>query len=711
MRILGTPTIAENSLSHVSAVATISCLMVIGFWLRVHNLAALGLIVDEGHQALAVNAILKHGYPLVPSGIPYAWNILYIYMQSFAAIFFGVNEFSLRLPGVLFSVASIPMIYLFGRSLFNSKIGLLSAFLMTFSVLEIEVSRYARAYSAYQFFYILSLLTFYKGFITGEKIYQFLVPPIFILTYMLSRLGITLVMAFIVPFFIDSYTPRKKLLVLLCGALTAGGFYIYERTVRFLDSWFRTVTMVQTAERKLTSLEGIRQAIKANFHVPEVGLLKQLYVQDYWLFLLLCTTLAATTALLLYRIYRDKSDPVKTVLALPIIGFCFFYQFGLASILCCLYVLFVYRGIASLKSAPCVLICVLAISTFLFWFAYAHWYAAEYFSFSKYFWNYPKLYDYFLQWMLAGWPRFIVVIGSGLLLMGYLFLKDRTRGAYIFSVSLCLLLPLFASFFYSPYYVPRYAFHLYPLLIVVFAFTLCTVSAAIRERIATILGQTLQRSAGAVVEAFALVFLAVILSQDVYPSQALATSSRTYTSAKNSIKAAQSWETFHQDYKTPGLFAKAHMTDRDIVVVLGASHVASIMYYYTGRVDYVLLMPHEMPGNDSTVSAMATQVGLIHYATGSIVLRDGLALEQLLGSVRTGRVWILADFQTAPHDTVRRLRPNHVFTGQDARTSVYVIDPPTTDPRNETCLSRNKSLPLQSGVEQRHCAVFVKGRS
>jgi hypothetical protein len=666
----------------LATVAIVPCLLIIGFWLRIHNLGMLGLIVDEGHQALAVNGILEHGYPVVPSGIPYAWNILYIYMQSFAALLFGVNEFSLRLPGVLFSVASIPMIYLLGRCLFNVKVGLLSAFLMTFSVWEIEVSRYARAYPVYQFFYILSLFTFYKGFIKEERPYQFLVPPIFVFTYMLTPLGVTLLMAFIVPFFIDTYKPRKKLLVLFCGALTAGGFYIYERTLRFLDSWFRTVTMLNTTEREPISLEGISRTMKAHFYTPEVGLLKQLYGHDYWLFLVLCATVAATVGFLLYGVYRGKSDPVKTVLALPIIGCCFLYQFGLASVLLCLYLLFAYRGLESVKSTPCVFVSVMAILSFLFWFTYARWHTAESFSFSKYFWDYPKLYDYFLQWMFAGWPRFIIVTGTGLLLMAYLFLRDRTCGPYLFSVLLCLLLPLFASFFYLPYYVPRYAFHLYPLLIVAFAFMLCTVSAAIQGWIATMIGSTLhlQGRTGALLEAVALVLSAAILSQDIYPAQALAISNRTYTSAKDSIKAAQSWETFHLDYKTPGLFMKAHMTDRDIVVVLGASHVASIVYHYIGKVDYVLLMPHEMPGNGSTVAAMPTDVGLIHYATGSVVLRDGHALERLLTSVRRGRVWILVDFQTAPQDTVRRLRLERVFTGQDERTSVYMVGSPSADP-------------------------------
>ena len=667
-----------------ATVAAISSLLIIGFWLRIHNLGSLSLIVDEGHQALAVNGILKHGYPLVPSGVAYLTIPVYQYFQYLAALIFGLNEFSLRLPGVLFNLASIPLIYLFGRSLFNSKVGLLSAFLMTFSVWEIEVSRYARGYAAFQFLYIVSLFVFYKGFLKGERLHQFLVVPVFLLTFLFHPLGATLIMTFCVPFFIDSYAPLKRWLVLLFAVLTAGGFFICVRTLRFLDSLFYTAPALQMTNTKSISLESIRRAIKANFHTPELSLLKQLYVQDNWLFLALCGALVATIALLLYRISKGKSDRVETLFVLPIIASCFVYQFGVALVLFCLYVLLVYRGIASLKSVPSVVLYVSAILTFLFWFSYATWSAVEDFSSSKYFWDYPKLYDYFLQWMFAAWPRFTVVTGGGLLLMGYLFFKDRTRGNYIFPILLCLLLPIFASSIYWPYYVPRYAFNLYPLFIVVFAFTLCALSAAVQKKLVTTPGKRLQRQrmAGPIVETFALVLLAVFLSQDVYPSQAWAISNRTYTSAKDPIKAAQSWETFHQDYKTPGLFVKAHMTDRDIVLVLGASHVPSIFYHYTGRVDYVLMMPHEMPENglSGPVLGLNTKKGLIHYATGSVVLKDSFALQRLLSSPRRGRVWILADFQTAPHDTVRRLRPDHVFTGRDGRTSVYTIGLPSAGP-------------------------------
>ena len=661
----------------VPTVAAISCLLIIGFWLRIHNLGLLGFIVDEGHQALAVNGILKHGYPLVPSGVAYAWNLLYIYMQSFTALVFGLNEFSLRLPGVLFSLASIPLIYLFSRSLFDSKVGLLSAFLLTFSVWEIEVSRFARAYAVYQFFYILSLFTFYKGFIKGERLHQYLVPPVFILTYMFAPLGITLLMAFVVPFFIERYEPRRKLLVLLCGALTAGGFFIYERILRFLDSWFSIVVVMSATKEQISFLERIRHAIKTNLNTPEVGLMKHLYVQDYWIFLLLCAVFAMIVTFLLYKSYMRESHRVQILLVLPIIAFCFLYQFALAIALFGLYVLLTYREIGSLKSTPYALFYVSAAFALLFWFTYANWYPLQYVSFSKYFWDYPKLYDYFLHWMFEGWPRFTLVTGIGLLVMGCLFLRDRTRSEYLYIVLLCLLLPLFASFLYWPFYMPRYAFHMYPLLIVGFAFTLCTLSGVLQRRLA-IGGETFRKQGVAKItgEAFALVLLAVMLSQDVYPWEAWAISKRTYTSAKDPIKAAQSWEPVQQDYKTPGLFVRTHMGPRDTVVVLGASHVASLFYHYIGRVDYVLMLPHEISGNGSSKLSFVlhTDRGPLNIITGSAVLTDTLSFDHLLSIARSKRIWILADFQTAPQETVQRLSPDRVFTGQDQKTSVYLID-------------------------------------
>jgi hypothetical protein len=46
----------------------LSILLIIAAWLRLANLGALGLQVDEGVQALAVQGWLDTGLPMLPSG-------------------------------------------------------------------------------------------------------------------------------------------------------------------------------------------------------------------------------------------------------------------------------------------------------------------------------------------------------------------------------------------------------------------------------------------------------------------------------------------------------------------------------------------------------------------------------------------------------------------------------------------------------------------
>ena len=79
-------------------------LLAAGFWLRVRHLEDLGLVVDEGNQALAVRGILQYGVPKVDSGLIYARAVSFLYAQAASAALFGLNEFSLRFPSVLFGV-------------------------------------------------------------------------------------------------------------------------------------------------------------------------------------------------------------------------------------------------------------------------------------------------------------------------------------------------------------------------------------------------------------------------------------------------------------------------------------------------------------------------------------------------------------------------------------------------------------------------------
>jgi hypothetical protein len=78
-------------------------LVIVGLAFRLHGLGRLGLVVDEGNQAIAIAGILEHGIPVSDSGWPYARNPLFRYIQAASALGLGLGEFSLRLPSALFA--------------------------------------------------------------------------------------------------------------------------------------------------------------------------------------------------------------------------------------------------------------------------------------------------------------------------------------------------------------------------------------------------------------------------------------------------------------------------------------------------------------------------------------------------------------------------------------------------------------------------------
>ena len=74
----------------------------------------------------------------------------------------GVGEIWVRFPSVIFGVATIWLVYLLGKELFNKKIGILAAFLLAIAPLHIYYSQEARMYSLATFSATLSFYYFWK---------------------------------------------------------------------------------------------------------------------------------------------------------------------------------------------------------------------------------------------------------------------------------------------------------------------------------------------------------------------------------------------------------------------------------------------------------------------------------------------------------------------------------------------------------------------
>ncbi|UCE37884.1 MAG: glycosyltransferase family 39 protein [Thermoplasmata archaeon] len=143
--------------------------ILLGGGLRLFELTSRPFVADEGISTMAAIDIYKTGYPPTTPGDVVYWRS--VFHTSSMAIFFqflGISVFVARLPSVIAGTLTILLIYYFGKELMNWKVGLIAAFLLSVNTLAIDLSREARMYAFFQFFYLLSLYFFYKGFEVKE---------------------------------------------------------------------------------------------------------------------------------------------------------------------------------------------------------------------------------------------------------------------------------------------------------------------------------------------------------------------------------------------------------------------------------------------------------------------------------------------------------------------------------------------------------------
>jgi 4-amino-4-deoxy-L-arabinose transferase-like glycosyltransferase len=140
-------------------------IILLGAALRFYELTSRPFIADESISTMAAIDISQTGYPpTTPRGEEYWRSILHTTVMGGFFQIFGISVFIARIPSVILGTFTIPLIYLFGKEMKNRKVGLISAFFLSINFLAIDLSREARMYAFFQFFYLLSLFFFYKGF-------------------------------------------------------------------------------------------------------------------------------------------------------------------------------------------------------------------------------------------------------------------------------------------------------------------------------------------------------------------------------------------------------------------------------------------------------------------------------------------------------------------------------------------------------------------
>lgn len=153
-------------------------LSTLSIYLRKHSFAVLVMLVVLAGLLLRVGALGRQslwrdeGFSVQLSHLGVAEIIrnraddnhapLYFVFLHYWVRIFGDSEASLRLPSALFGAAAVYLIYRAGLLLFDRRIALLAAFLLSISRLNITHSREARMYSLVVLLVLLSMQAFLK---------------------------------------------------------------------------------------------------------------------------------------------------------------------------------------------------------------------------------------------------------------------------------------------------------------------------------------------------------------------------------------------------------------------------------------------------------------------------------------------------------------------------------------------------------------------
>lgn len=155
-------------------------IIVLAFGLRIYKVDSVPPAISWDEAAFGVNAnfLANHArdeygqlLPLFFKSFGDDKHPVHIYLTAIPVKFFGLNEFSVRLPSVLFGVGNVMLIYFLTYLLFGKKeLALIAALFLAISPYSIHFSRFNHEANFVLFFFLLGLTLFFYFIKTGQKL-------------------------------------------------------------------------------------------------------------------------------------------------------------------------------------------------------------------------------------------------------------------------------------------------------------------------------------------------------------------------------------------------------------------------------------------------------------------------------------------------------------------------------------------------------------
>jgi hypothetical protein len=509
------------------------------------------------------------------------------------------------------------------------------AVLMALSVWEIEFSRYARFYTAFQAAFLASLIFFYRGFVLGAARDRRWYTAAAALAISLHDLGLAVAVPFGVLWFSPRFTGRQKRGFVAWGA-GIGLLWAASRVgTMLLKRWGDAIR----AAEGLPAVIGIagEQRSAAELLLPDGAAMHAAAQAHPWILAALVLLGAGACAWLVCR--RSAALPMGRVgWGIAMMWAAVAHQFALVLLLGAGYLAWYWAGARTLRDLPLRTAAGVAAVSAAFWgwsLAVSPALAARRLELLL---GYPRLYDYFLTWFLRGWPVMTVVLAVGCWRLIRWWRREPQAIAPLFAAGALVVPLLLFSIPQARSYQARYVFHLYPSVLLIVSWLAVDVGARLVQHLPV----RALRAGGAAPRGLATAALAaagLVLSQDANPAAAWAVGSRTYQSRRDPIRGvlnAGYYGEFHQDHEGPSLYVRAHRAPGDQVIALGPPHKLVVYHFYAGGVEYSLqedVKWYEPRLADGTV---------IDKVTGRVILQSLPELRTIVEG-GTGGLWLVGD--------------------------------------------------------------------
>lgn len=624
----------------------------VGAFLRLVQLDALSFRWDEDLSALAAKAIAEHGIPELPSGMIYARAIAFSYLMAAFGIVLGFSEAALRMPAVLFGIATIPLAYAFGRSLFDARTGLVLAALVALSTWDIEFSRYARMYAPFGFFYLLTLLLIWRHRIvrpTAGGAWAALASALVAVS--LHDLAYTLAFAFLLPLVVRWEAPWKRpystLAALASCGVVAATVLIWQRVQGTLYDRAAILAGASTEPTPMadTTNGAAALALDEDFGGPigvVVRVASRLRLPDLpWvtggqtaLIAGLVMALALSSALG-WLAFRRRHERGATAFIPLIAALVAFKLFNIALLAVLLFAFTLRRGIAAFRSSDVLFSCALVACGFGAWLAVlllpggaaVEWKPAikSLLDFPSFFvfWGFPK------EYMMASIPA----------LIGALWIFDRVaqptpNRAALFFLGALALPTVFNGLFETRYHFYRYNVPFGPLFFTLIALGL------VRWR-EVLEAWTGGRSTMPVRPAIVTVLLgATVLTFDFNPVRSWLVATNTHDSTALHVGGVQAF----RDFRGASEHVLSEAGERDLLIAFDCREY----YNYLGRLDYCIMSGTYRDG-DELIQTYVDRGELRDLYIGTPMITSVEQLEQVMSTTR-GETWVLASDRISDED-------------------------------------------------------------